>query len=76
MKYKIKLTFARKCHILALSIIFALIAGLILDHYLPISSGSYNQKQIDKIYSSSPSNQFSFAVMGDNKNNFKIFKKF
>jgi 3',5'-cyclic AMP phosphodiesterase CpdA len=42
--------------------------------YLPIE-GNYNQQQIDKIHSSPPSDHFSFAVMGDNKNSFEIFRK-
>lgn len=42
---------------------------------MPVGPGNYNQKQINKIHSSSPSNNFSFAVMGDNKNSFKIFNR-
>ena len=60
-------------HIITLVIIFILMAIIGLNFILPIGSGEHNQKQLDKVNSSPPSDQFSFAVMGDNKNSFRTF---
>ena len=74
LKDNFKKYFSKKRHIAAVVIVILLtIIGL--NNYLPIGPGNYNQKQIDKIHSSAPSDHFSFAVMGDNKNSFKIFSK-
>jgi len=67
--------FSKKRHIATLVAIIVLLTIIGLNNYLPVGPGNYNQKQIDKIYSSSPSDNFSFAIMGDNKNSFKIFSK-
>jgi len=67
--------FSKKRHIATSVAIIVLLTIIGLNNYLPIGPGNYNQKQINKIHSLSPSDNFSFAVMGDNKNSFKIFSK-
>jgi Icc-related predicted phosphoesterase len=65
----------KKRHIAALAVIIILLAIIILNNYLPVGPGNYNQRQIDKIYSRPAVDHFAFAVMGDNKNSFEIFKR-
>lgn len=72
---KFKKIFSKKRHIVTVAGIIVLLTIIGLNNYLPVGPGNYNQKQIDKIHSSPSSNHFSFAVMGDNKNSFKIFGK-
>jgi len=67
--------FFRKRYIVYLIAIIVLIIINYLNITLPIGPGSYNQKQIDKIEQTKSSNQFSFVVMGDNKNSFHTFKQ-
>jgi len=74
-KDKFKKFFSKKRHIAALVAIIVLLTIVGLNNYLPVGPGNYNQKKIDKIHSLAPSDHFSFAVMGDNKNSFKIFSK-
>jgi hypothetical protein len=75
IKNNLKKFFSKKRHIAALSAIVILLAVIGLNDYLPIGPGDYNQKQINKIGAIAPSDNFSFAVMGDNKNSFKVFGK-
>ncbi|MFH1161809.1 MAG: metallophosphoesterase [Candidatus Jorgensenbacteria bacterium] len=75
LKDNFKKYFSKKRHIAAVVVIAILLITIGLNDYLPVGPGNYNQKQIDKIHSSAPSDNFSFAVMGDNKNSFKIFSK-
>ncbi len=75
LKDRFKKLFSKKRHLATLLAIVILLTIIALNNYLPVGPGDYNQKQIDKIHSSPPSDNFSFAVMGDNKNSFKIFKK-
>lgn len=75
IKDNFKRCFSKKRHIVAVVIIIVLLVIIGLNDYLPIGQGNYNQKQIDKLHSSVPSDQFSFAVMGDNKNSFKIYNQ-
>ena len=63
----------RRTTVFAAIVILALM--IVLDNYLPVGPGSLNQKQIGKIHTLPSSDHFSFTVMGDNKNSFKIFKK-
>jgi 3',5'-cyclic AMP phosphodiesterase CpdA len=74
-KNKLKHFFSKKRHIATVSAIVVLLAIIAFNNYFPIGPGNYNQKQIDRIQSFPPSNHFAFAVMGDNKNSFKIFRK-
>jgi hypothetical protein len=75
LKNRFKKFFSEKRHIATTVVIFILLTIIGLSNYLPVGPGNYNQKQIDKIHSYPSSNRFSFAVMGDNKNSFKIFSK-
>jgi len=75
IKDKFKKFFSKKRHIATIATIIILLTIIGLNNYLPVGPGNYNQKQIDKIHSSTSSDHFSFAVMGDNKNSFKIFSK-
>lgn len=75
IKDKFKEFFSKKRHIATFAAIIILLTIIALNNYLPVGPGNYNQKQIDRIYSLPLSDHFSFAVMGDNKNSFKIFKK-
>jgi len=75
LKDNFKKYFSKKRHIVAVTAIVVLLTIIGLNNYLPVGPGNYNQKQIDKIHSSAPRDHFSFAVMGDNKNSFKIFSK-
>jgi hypothetical protein len=75
LKDNLKRYFSKKRHIAAVVVIVILLTIIGLNDYLPVGPGNYNQKQIDKIHSLAPSDHFSFAVMGDNKNSFKIFSK-
>ena len=76
LKDSFKKIFSKKRrHTLTLLVIVILVIIICLNDYLPVGSGYYNQQQIERIHSLPPSDQFSFAVMGDNKNSFKIFKK-
>lgn len=61
-------------HIITGVLILFLLIILGLNYILPIGEGEHNKKQLEKFQTDSPSNQFSFAVMGDNKNSFKTFK--
>lgn len=72
---KAKKLFHKKRHRIALVLIVIILATVIVNRYLPVGPGNYNQKQIERISSESPAGHFSFAVMGDNKNSFKIFRK-
>jgi predicted phosphodiesterase len=83
-KNNFKKYFSKKRHIAAAVVIVIVIVILLtiigLNDYLPVGPVNYNQKQIEKIHSLTPSDHFSFAVMGDNKmgdnkNSFKIFSK-
>ena len=75
IKNNLKKFFSKKRHAVALATIIFLLVIIGLNEFLPVGPGNYNQKQIDRINSLSPSNNFHFAVMGDNKNGFKVFKK-
>ncbi|MCG2687108.1 metallophosphoesterase [Candidatus Parcubacteria bacterium] len=75
LKNNFKKIFSKKRHIATLAAIIVLLTIIGLNNYLPVGPGNHNQKQIDKIHSSAPLGHFSFAVMGDNKNSFKIFRK-
>ncbi len=72
---KFRQIFSKKRHLATLVVIVVLLTAIGLNNYLPVGPGNHNQKQINKIHSSLSSDQFSFAVMGDNKNSFKIFRK-
>ncbi len=58
-----------------LAVLSAMLITVALDRYLPVGPGEYNRMQIDRIHSLPPSERFSFAVMGDNKNGFAVFRK-
>ncbi|GBE17264.1 alkaline phosphatase precursor [bacterium BMS3Abin15] len=75
LKNTFKKYFSKKRHVVAVAVIVILLTIIGLNNYLPIGPGNYNQRQVGKIHSSPPSDHFSFAVMGDNKNSFKIFSK-
>ncbi len=70
-----KIFLGKKRHIIALAAIVILLTIIGLNEFLPIGPGDYNQKQIDRINALPSSNNFSFIVMGDNKNGFKVFGK-
>ena len=74
LKDNLKRYFSKKRHVATLVAIIILLIIIGLNNYLPVGPGNYNQKQIDKIHSFTPSDHFTFAVLGDNKNSFKIFK--
>lgn len=58
---------------LILVVIFFIAAFLILENILPVGSGNWNERQINQINSENSSDNFCFAVMGDNKNGFSTF---
>ncbi len=62
-------------HKIALGLIVVLIAWSITWNLLPVGSGNWNAKQIQKIAAQPTSDHFCFAVMGDNKNGFDTFQK-
>jgi hypothetical protein len=54
-----------------------LLAAVGLYEYLPIEPigpGNYNQRQIDKIHAVMAADHFSFAVMGDNRDELTTLK--
>ena len=61
-------------HKILLGIIVSLIIWITIDGILPVGSGNWNGKQIDRIRSVGGSSRFCFAVMGDNKNGFGTFQ--
>lgn len=60
-------------HKILLGIIAFLIVWIIIWNILPVGSGNWNEKQTQKINSIKSSNNFCFAVMGDNKIGFHTF---
>ena len=58
-----------------LGIISFLIIWIIIWNILPVGNGNWNAKQIQKINSVQNSDNFCFAVMGDNKNGFSTFHR-
>ena len=65
----------RNRHKILLGIIAFLIIWIVAWNILPVGSGNWNEKQIQRINSVQSSNNFCFAVMGDNKNGFSTFNK-
>jgi len=70
-----KKSFLKKWQIGALFFIIILLCYIALDDLLPIGPGDYNEKQTAKINQQSPVDNFSFAVLADNKNGYKVFRK-
>jgi len=62
-------------HKILLGVILLLIAWILILHFLPVGTGNWNEKQIKKIGSTETSDEFCFAVMGDNKNGFHTFNQ-
>lgn len=62
-------------HKIVLGIIAFLIVWIIVWNILPVGSGNWNEKQIQKINSVQNQDNFCFAVMGDNKNGFSTFHR-
>lgn len=51
-----------------------LIALVGLNHFLPVGPGDYNTIEVKKIETSHPSDRFSFAVMGDDRDGYALFQ--
>lgn len=62
-------------HKIALGLVIVLIVWSIVWNILPVGSGNWNNQQIARINARPSSSHFCFAVMGDNKNDFKTFKR-
>lgn len=75
VKEKFKRFFPKKRHIATFVAIVVLLTAVVLNDYLPVGPGNYNKKQIDRVRSLSPSDYFTFAVMGDSQDGSKTFKK-
>ncbi len=58
-----------------LGLIILLSIWIIVWNILPIGNGNWNEKQVQRIQSANSSDNFCFAVMGDNKNGFSTFDK-
>lgn len=65
----------KKRHKIFFGIIAFLIVWIIVWNILPVGSGNWNEKQIQKINSVQNQDNFCFAVMGDNKNGFNTFHR-
>jgi 3',5'-cyclic AMP phosphodiesterase CpdA len=65
----------KKRHKISLGILVFLILWTLGWNILPVGSGEWNAKQIQKINSLPKRENFCFAVMGDNKNGFGTFHK-
>jgi hypothetical protein len=62
-------------HKILLGIIASLIAWIIVWSILPVGRGNWNEQQVQKINSGQSSDNFCFAVLGDNKNDFTTFHR-
>jgi hypothetical protein len=62
-------------HKILLGVITFLIAWIVLWSILPVGSGNWNEKQMQKINSFPLSYNFCFAVMGDTKNGLGTFHR-
>jgi len=61
-------------HKILVGIITLLIAWIAVWGVLPVGSGNWNERQIQKVNSLPSSDNFCFAVMGDNKVGFSTFR--
>lgn len=75
MLKKLKKFFITRWQIIALVLILASLVYIILDDLLPIGPGYLNEKQIAKINQQPITSNYSFAVLADNKNGYKVFRK-
>jgi len=62
-------------HKILLGIITLLIVWIAVWSILPVGSGNWNERQIQKVNSLPGSDNFCFAVMGDNKNGLGTFRR-
>jgi len=67
--------FSKKRHGVALAVIAVLLVLIALNDFLPIGPGNWNEHEIKKIEQVKSSEKFSFAVLADNKNGYKTFKR-
>lgn len=71
----LKKIFTKKRHLVALAAIAILLILISLNDFLPIGPGNWNEYEIKRIQKVESNQNFSFAVLADNKNGYKTFKR-
>ena len=67
--------FSKKRHLITLGLIVILLVLIGLNDYLSIGPGNWNLHEIKRTAQAKPNENFSFAVLADNKNGYKTFKR-